>query len=43
MDYLKIGLLDIENNDIYLLENYAKKWDIRGNRWKNKYNMCWTS
>ena len=37
MDYLKIGLLDIDNNDIYLLENYAKKWDIRGNRWKNKF------
>lgn len=32
-NYLKIGLLDIENEDIYLLENYCVKWGIKGNKW----------
>ena len=33
IDFLKIGLLDIDYNDIYLLENYTKKWNIKGNKW----------
>lgn len=33
ISFLKIGLLDIEKEDIYILENYTKKWDIRGNKW----------
>lgn len=32
-NYLKIGLLDINRDDIYLLENYCMKWGIRGNKW----------
>lgn len=32
-NYLKIGLLKIEPDDIYMLENYCMKWGIRGNKW----------
>ena len=35
-NYLKIGLLQIEKEDIYVLENYCKKWGIRGNKFYNK-------
>ena len=33
LNYLKTGLTKINENDIFLLEKYAKKWNIRGNRW----------
>ncbi len=36
-NYLKIGLLGIENEDIYLLENYCIKWGIKGNKWLKKF------
>lgn len=36
-NYLKIGLLDIENENIYLLENYCIKWGIKGNKWLKKF------
>lgn len=32
-NYLKIGLLKIDQDDIYMLENYCMKWGIRGNKW----------
>lgn len=32
-NYLKTGLTNIKFNDIYLLENYALKYGIRGNKW----------
>lgn len=32
-NYLKIGLLDFEYEDICLLENYCRKWGIRGAKW----------
>lgn len=32
-DYLKIGLHEFENKDIYELENYCKKWGIKGSKW----------
>ncbi len=35
-NYLKIGLLDISDEDIYLLENYCRKWGIRGSKFYNK-------
>lgn len=35
-NYLKIGLLDVPNKDIYLLENYCMKWGIRGTRFYNR-------
>lgn len=31
--YIKTGFLDIEKEDIYKLENYCKKWGIKGNKW----------
>lgn len=31
--YIKCGLLDIEEEDIFILENYVNKWGIRGNKW----------
>jgi len=38
-NYLKIGLLDFEDYDIYLLENYCKKWGIKGSKWyKREFN-----
>ena len=35
-NYLKIGLLDIDYYDICLLENYCKKWGIRGKKFYNR-------
>ncbi len=35
-NYLKIGLLDIEKENIYLLENYCRKWGIKGSKFYNK-------
>lgn len=35
-NYLKTGLLNIENEDIYLLENYCQKWGIKGSKWYNR-------
>lgn len=31
--YLKIGLLDFSYEDICVLENYCRKWGIRGAKW----------
>lgn len=31
--YVKTGFIDITKKDIYMLENYCKKWGIRGNKW----------
>ena len=38
IDYLKIGLLNIDKEDIFVLENYTKKWDIRGNKWFKEFS-----
>lgn len=35
-NYLKIGLLPIKNEEIYSLENYCRKWGIKGNKFYNK-------
>lgn len=35
-NYLKIGLLQIKNEDIYNLENYCRKWGIKGSKFYNK-------
>lgn len=32
-DYLKIGLHEFNNEDIYELENYCKRWGIKGSKW----------
>lgn len=36
-NYLKIGLLDIDKEKIYLLENYCIKWGIKGNKWIKEF------
>lgn len=36
-NYLKIGLLDIDKEKIYLLENYCIKWGIKGNKWMKEF------
>ncbi len=36
-NYLKIGLLNIEKEDIYLLENYCIKWGIKGAKWTKEF------
>lgn len=35
-NYLKLGLLDIDKEDIYVLENYCIKWGIKGSKWYNR-------
>ena len=37
--YIKTGFADIEKQEIYMLENYCKKWGIRGNKW---YKEDWS-
>lgn len=36
-NYLKLGFLDIEDDSIYELENYATAWGIKNNKWKNDF------
>ena len=38
-NYIKTGLLEIEEEDIFKLENYCIKWGIKGNKW---YKEDWT-
>ena len=33
LNYIKLGFLSLEKEEIYKLENYVKKWGIRGNKW----------
>ena len=35
--YIKAGVLNISNDEIYLLENYVNKWGIRGNKWYSDF------
>ena len=37
-NYIKCGFLNITPSDIYLLENYALKWEIKGSNW---YKADW--
>ena len=37
-NYIKCGFLNITPSDIYLLENYALKWEIKGSKW---YKVDW--
>ncbi len=37
--YIKSGVLNYNEEDIFLLENYVNKWGIRGNKWyKDDFN-----
>lgn len=38
-NYLKIGFTDIEEDDIFKLENYCIKWGIKQNKWKSDFNL----
>lgn len=33
ISYIKSGFVDIEKDKIYELENYCRKWGIKGNKW----------
>lgn len=35
-NYIKSGLLNISEDDIFLLENYCIKWGIKGSKWYNR-------
>lgn len=38
--YLKTGLANIEKDELYELENYCTKWNIKGNKWyKDDWNF----
>ena len=36
-NYLKIPFSEIEEEDIFKLENYCTKWGIKQNKWKNEF------
>lgn len=36
-NYLKIGLLELDYNAVCRLENYCKKWGIRGAKWQREF------
>ena len=39
-NYIKCGFLDLSLDEIYLLENYALKWEIKGSKWyKEDWNF----
>lgn len=38
LGYIKLGFCDIEKQDIYKIENYIKKWGIKGSK---KYKEDW--
>ena len=37
-NFLKIGMLEISEYDIFSLENYCKKWGIKYNKWLKEFN-----
>ena len=36
-NYIKSGMLDIDEDDIFLLENYCIKWGIKGSKWQEEW------
>lgn len=39
-NYIKCGFLDLTPDEIYLLENYALKWEVKGSKWyKEDWNF----
>ena len=36
-NYIKSGLLLLEPEDIFMLENYCTKWNIRNNKWNQNF------
>lgn len=40
INYIKTGLIQIDNDEIYMLENYCRKWGIKGSKWhKGEWNF----
>ena len=37
-NFVKLGMLDISNEDIYIFENYCRKWGIRNYKWFRNFN-----
>lgn len=37
-NYIKTGFLDLENDEIFKLENYCIKWGIKQSKWKKDFN-----
>ncbi len=37
-NYLKLGFLDLDPDEIFTLENYCNKWGINQNKWKKDFN-----
>ena len=37
-NFLKIGMLEISEYDVFSLENYCKKWGIKYNKWFKEFN-----
>ena len=35
--YIKLGFFDFEKEEIFKLENYCNKWDIKLNKWKKDF------
>ncbi len=35
--YIKSGLISIEQDDIFKLENYCLKWGVKGNKWQKEF------
>lgn len=36
-NYIKLGFLEIDQDDIFKLENYCTKWGIKNNKWKKNF------
>ena len=36
-NYLKLGFSEIEEDEIFELENYCNKWAIKQNKWKKDF------
>lgn len=36
-NYLKVGFLEYDEDDIFKLENYCTKWGIKQNKWKSEF------
>ncbi len=37
-NYIKSGFLDLENDEIFKLENYCLNWGIKSGKWKENWN-----
>ena len=37
--YIKLGFCEIDQDEIFKLENYCNKWGIKQNKWKKDFNI----